>query len=64
MIWGDADAFGEPLTFEIYQSALDREERAATTYASLMSRVGNLAETGPANETALRQALLGAWRRR
>ena len=39
-VWSAAGAFGEPLAFETYQSALDREERAATTYASLMSRVG------------------------
>ena len=63
-VWRDAGAFGEPLAFEIYQSALDREERAATTYASLMTRVGNLAETGPAHQMALTQALLGAWKRR
>ena len=41
-VWSAAGAFGEPLAFERYQSALDREERAATTYASLMSRVGHL----------------------
>jgi hypothetical protein len=28
-------AFGEPLAFETYQSALDREQRAAPTYAGL-----------------------------
>lgn len=30
-VWSAACAFGEPLAFETYQSALDREERAATT---------------------------------
>ena len=35
-VWSAAGAFGDPLAFETYQSALDREERAATTYASLM----------------------------
>jgi hypothetical protein len=44
-VWSAAGAFGEPLAFETYQSALDRDQRAATTYASLMS-VGHLAETG------------------
>ena len=28
-VWSAAGAFGEPLAFETYQSALDREERAA-----------------------------------
>jgi hypothetical protein len=47
-----AGAFGEPLAFETYQSALDREKRAATTYAGQMSRVGHLAETGLAHQLA------------
>jgi hypothetical protein len=38
-VWSAAGALGEPLAFAAYQSALDREERAATTYAGLMSRV-------------------------
>ena len=38
-VWSAAGAFGEPLAFETYRSALDREERA-TAHASLMSRVG------------------------
>lgn len=63
-VWGAAGEFGEPLAFETDQSALDREERAATTYASLMSRVGHLAETGPAHHMASTQALLEAWARR
>jgi hypothetical protein len=42
-VWSAAGAFGEPLAVETYPSALDREERTATTYASLMSRVGHLA---------------------
>ena len=63
-VWSAAGAFGEPLAFEAYQSALDREESAATTYASLMSRVGHLAETGPAHHIASTQALLEAWARR
>lgn len=56
-VWSAAGAFGEPLAFETYQSALDREERAATTY----SRVGHLAETGLAHQLARMQALPGAW---
>ena len=62
-VWSAAGAFGEPLAFETYQSALDREERAATTYASLMSRVGHLAETGLAHQLARMQALPEAWER-
>ena len=62
--WIAASAFGEPLAFDAYQSALDREERAADTYASLMSRVGHLAETCPADQMALTQAPLGVWERR
>jgi hypothetical protein len=60
-VWSAADAFGEPLAFETYQSALDGEKRAATTCAGLMSRVGQLAETGLAHRLARMQALLGAW---
>ena len=56
-VWSAAGALGEPLAFETYQSALDREERAATTYASLMSRVGHLAKTGLAHQSAPMQAL-------
>ncbi|MFZ0971927.1 MAG: hypothetical protein WAN22_06850 [Solirubrobacteraceae bacterium] len=63
-VWSAAGALGEPLAFETYQSALDREERAADAYARLMSRVGHLAETGPAHQMALTHALPGAWERR
>ena len=56
-----AGAFGELLAFETYQSALDREERAATTYASRMSRVGHLGETGLGHQVARLHALPGAW---
>ena len=35
-VWVAASALAEPLAFEAYQSALDREERAAKTYAGLM----------------------------
>ena len=59
-VWSAAGAFGEPLAFETYRSALDREERAATTYASLMSRVGHLAETGLAHQLARMQAPPGS----
>ena len=58
-VWSAAGAFGEPLAFEAYQSALDREERAATRYASLMGRVGHVAETGLAHQLAHMQTLSG-----
>ena len=63
-VWSAARAFGESLALETYQSALDPEERAADKHASLMGRVGHLAETGPAHQMALTQAFLGAWERR
>jgi hypothetical protein len=59
-VWLAASAFAEPLAFEAYQSALDREERAATTYARLMRRVRHLTETGLAHQLALIQVPLGA----
>jgi hypothetical protein len=60
-VWSAAGAFGEPLAFETYQSALDRGERTATTYASPMSRGGHLPETGLAYQLARMQALPGVW---
>jgi hypothetical protein len=60
-VWSATGAFDEPLAFETYQSALDREERAATTYASPMSRAGHLAQTGLAHQLARVQAIPGAW---
>jgi hypothetical protein len=62
-VWTATTAFGEPLAIEAYQSALDGEERAADTYARLMSRVPHPAEIGPAHQRALTQALPGAWER-
>ena len=59
-VWVAASAFAEPLAFEAYQSALDRGERAAKTYAGLMRRVRHLTETGPAHQLALIQAPPGA----
>jgi hypothetical protein len=59
-VWVAASAFGEPLAFEAYQSALDREERAANTYAGLMRRVPDLTESGLAHQLALIQAQPGA----
>ena len=50
--WSGAGPFDEALAFAAYQAALDREERAATTYAGLMSRVGHRAETGVAHRLA------------
>jgi hypothetical protein len=55
-VWTAAGAFGDPPAFEAYQSALDHEERAATTYAGLMSRVEHLPETGLAHQLASMQA--------
>jgi hypothetical protein len=57
-------AFGEPLAIEAYQSALDREERAADPYARLVSRVRHPSGTGSAHQIALTQALPGACERR
>ena len=59
-VWGAASAFAEPLAFEAYQSALDREERAAKAYATLVRRVRHLTETGLARQLALIQAPPGA----
>jgi hypothetical protein len=59
-VWVAASAFAEPLAFEAYQSALDREERAAKTHAGLMRRVRHLTETGLAHQLALIQAPPGA----
>jgi hypothetical protein len=59
-VWVAASAFAEPLAFEAYQSALDREERAAKTYAGLMRRVRHLTETGLAHQLAFIQAPPGA----
>jgi hypothetical protein len=46
------------------QSAHDREERAADTYARLVSRVRHLAETGPAHQMAFHAGAPEAWERR
>jgi hypothetical protein len=59
-VWVAASAAAEPLAFEAYQSALDREERAAKTYAGLMRHVRHLTETGLAHPLALIQAPPGA----
>ena len=55
-VWVAASAFAEPLAFEAYQSALDREERAAKTYAGLMRRVRHETENRQAHQLALIQA--------
>jgi hypothetical protein len=60
-VWIRANAFAEPSAFEAYQSALDREECAAKTYARLMRRVRHLTETGLAGQLALIKAPPGAW---
>jgi hypothetical protein len=59
-VWVSASEFAEPLAFEAYQSALDREERAAKTYAGLMRRVRHLRKTALAHQLALTQAPPGA----
>ena len=59
-VWVAASALAEPLAFEAYQSALDREERAAKTYAGLMRRVRDLTDSGLAPQLALIQAQPGA----
>jgi hypothetical protein len=61
-VWAAASAFAEPLAFEAYQSALDREERAAKAYAGVMRRVRHLTETGLAHQLALIQDLPGGAR--
>lgn len=55
-VWAAASALAEPLAFEAYQSALDREERAAKTCAGLMRRVRHLTGTGLADQLAFIQA--------
>lgn len=42
--WASASAVDEPLAFDAYNAALDREQRAATLYARLMGRAGHLVE--------------------
>jgi hypothetical protein len=54
-VWVAASVFAQPLAFDAYQSALDREERAAKTYAGLMRPVRHLTETGLAHQLALIQ---------
>ena len=63
-VWTATAACGEPLAIEAYQSAFDREEPAAYPYARLISRVRHPADTGPAHQMALTQALPGGWERR
>jgi hypothetical protein len=60
-VWIAATASGEPLAFEAYQAALDREERAEKTYAGLMSRAGHLTKTGFAHQLAWMDSLSGGW---
>src|SRR3954452_14246481 len=50
--WIAASAFAEPLAFAAYQSALDREEHAAKTYAGLIRRVRHMTEIGLAHQLA------------
>jgi hypothetical protein len=64
MIWGAARRRARieaaVAAYTQWRSEGDREERAATTYASLMSRVGHLAETGLAHQLARMKALPGS----
>jgi hypothetical protein len=50
--WASASAVDEPLAFNAYAAALDREQRAATLYARLMRRAGHLVEIGLAHQLA------------
>ena len=59
--WIAANASGEPRAFHAYRTALDREQRAAEAYAGLVSRVGDLAETGLARQLAWMHSIPGAW---
>jgi hypothetical protein len=62
-VWIAAGPSGEPLAFGSYRAAHDREQRAAKTYAGLMSRVGALAKTdlALAHQLAWMNSLLEAW---
>lgn len=55
--WIAANAAQKSFAFDDYRDALDREERAATRYARLMSRAGQLPETGLAHQLARNDAL-------
>jgi hypothetical protein len=56
-VWIASTAVVEPLAFEAYEAALDREEHAAKRCAKVMSRVGHFAETGLAHQLASIRAL-------
>jgi hypothetical protein len=56
-VWTASSAVVEPLAFEAYRAALDREEHAAKRCAKVMSRVGHPAETGLAHQLASIRAL-------
>ena len=47
--WRGASSRDEPLAFDAYAAALDREERAAVQYATLVQRANTLADTGLAH---------------
>jgi hypothetical protein len=59
--WMAASASGESRAFHAYRTALDREQRAAEVYAGLVSRAGDLAETGLARQLAWMHSIPGAW---
>jgi hypothetical protein len=50
--WARASAMNEPLAFDAYKAALDREEGAATLYARLIRRAGRLGEIDLAQQVA------------
>jgi hypothetical protein len=60
-VWIAASASSEPLAFDAYQAALEREERAAKTYARLMGRLGHVAEAGLAHQLAWMHSTPRAW---
>jgi len=58
--WTAASASGELIAFGAYRATLDSEERAATTHAGLMSRVGHMTETGLAHRVPRLDSAPGA----
>jgi hypothetical protein len=58
--WASAGTTGGALAFEAYESALEREEHAANVYAGLMTRFGDLVETGLPHQPAESRAGSGA----
>jgi hypothetical protein len=57
--WASASAVDEPLAFDAYKAALDREQHAATLYARLIRRAGRLVEIALAGQLAQVQTSSG-----